>query len=222
MSLEGLVKRLVGGLVPPPLAPEINPDPNTTEHLAREALHEALEALTSLRIVSASMHGKDASSRTLSSLKRIRDDIDDTAEEALDDAWEDLPAITVFALLSRQANLSLSQLPLSSDQEKNISSTVEPLHLRHPADIWGWSRADYDRQVLSGFGAAEEWGRRVAQAYKGEVERVLGELARYTASATSGNGQEEKPGPKVSEAVEWTRALGVGLEARGGIKIGLA
>jgi hypothetical protein len=56
----------------------------------------------------------------------------------------------------------------------------------------------------------------VAQAYKGEVERVLGELAKLA----SGSG--EKPGKETMEAVEWTRSLGVALEARGGIKFGMA
>jgi hypothetical protein len=165
------------------------------------------------------MHGANASARTLASLRRIRDDIDDLAEEALDDAWEDLPAITVFAVLSRQANLALSTLPLSrtSDQssEKHPNG-LDKLKLRTAADVWNWPKGEYERQVLSGFGAAEEWGRRVAQAYKGEVERVLGELAKLA----SGSG--EKPGKETMEAVEWTRSLGVALEARGGIKFGMA
>lgn len=215
MSLEGLVKRLVGGLVPPPLSPDMTPDPNATEHLAREALHEALEALTSLRIVTSSMNGQGSSGRTLASLRRIRDDVDDLAEEALDDAWEDLPAITVFTILSRQANLSLSSLPIGDLSEKH-SNGIERLRLRTAYEVWGWTKVEYERQVLGGFGAAEEWGRRVAQAYKGEVERVLGELIRLQA------GHGEKPGREVMEAMEWTRAVGVALEARAGVKFAMA
>ncbi len=75
-------------------------DPNATEHLAREALHEALEAVESLKIVSAAMAdpaqgGATAatgtpSARIMNSLIRVRDDVDDEHEESLDDAVEDL------------------------------------------------------------------------------------------------------------------------------------
>ncbi|WWC59261.1 uncharacterized protein I303_101811 [Kwoniella dejecticola CBS 10117] len=212
MSLEGLVKRLVGGLVQPPAAPgaSINQDPNATEHIAREALHEALEALASFRIISNAMYkGASCSSRLLASTRRLRDDIDDPVEESLDDAMEDLPAVTLFTILQRQANLALAGLPANDEK-----AGTGHLKIRTPAEIWGWTLIEYERQVLSGFSAAEEWGRRYATAIKPDLERVLGQLATQSA------GFSEKPTREVIEAVEWVKALGVACEARVGIKMG--
>ncbi|WVR04490.1 hypothetical protein IAU60_001494 [Kwoniella sp. DSM 27419] len=204
ISLEGLVKRLFNGMVQPPTA-GVASDPNATEHIAREALHEAMEALASFRIISAAMHkGASTSSRLLASARRLRDDIEDPIEEALDDAMEDLPAVTLFTLFARQANASLAGL--SSADEKSPLSKV-----RFPAEIWGWTNADYERQVLSGFSAAEEWGRRFALAIKPDVEKAL--------SALAASGAVEKPGREVMEAVEWVKTLGVACEARCGIKM---
>ncbi|WWC87075.1 uncharacterized protein L201_001961 [Kwoniella dendrophila CBS 6074] len=212
MLLEGLVKRLVGGLVQAPLPLSASQDPNATEHIAREALHEALEALASFRTISNAMYkGASCSTRILASSRRLRDDIDDPVEDALDDAMEDLPAVTLFTVLLRQANLSLSILPSSSNDEK---SAPAGLKIRSPAEIWGWTIVDYERQVLSGFSAAEEWGRRYALAIKSDLERVLSQLASQSIGFT------EKPTREVLEAVEWVKALGVACEAKVGVKFG--
>ncbi|WRT64954.1 uncharacterized protein IL334_001895 [Kwoniella shivajii] len=216
LSLEGLVKRLVGGLVQAPTAPgaSASQDPNATEHIAREALHEALEALSSFRVISNAMYkGASCSSRLLASARRLRDDIDDPVEESLDDAMEDLPAVTLFTILLRQANIALSTLPVTDADEKSVYSGT--MKIRTPAEIWGWTTAEYERQVLSGFSAAEEWGRRYALAIKPDIEKVTSQLA---AQYTSGIG--EKPNREILEAVEWVKTLGVTCEARVGVKIG--
>ena len=225
MSLEGLVKRLVTGLVQPPLAPgQVPQNPTAEEHLAREALSEALEALTSMRVAVAAMRGpgtqqKEGSIRLLHALRRIRDDVDLAEEEALDDALEDMPAITLWTLLLGQANQSLAFLPplplaqtqaQAQAQAQGAAVAGAGLHIRHPAEIWGWAKADYDRSILNGFGSAEENARRVALALKPEVERVLAALIK---------GVGEKPGKEVMGAVEWVRALGVALDARAGVKV---
>ncbi|WWD00397.1 hypothetical protein V866_007309 [Kwoniella sp. B9012] len=213
MSLEGLVKRLVGGLVQAPTTPGASQDPNATEHIAREALHEALEALASFRIISNAMYkGASCSTRVLASTRRLRDDIDDPVEESLDDAMEDLPSVTLFTILLRQANTALGGLPLGTDEKSAASSGG--YKIRHPAEIWGWTVVEYERQVLSGFSAAEEWGRRFALAIKADLERVLSQLASQSV------GFAEKPTREVLEAVEWVKALGVACEARVGVKFG--
>ncbi|OCF37495.1 hypothetical protein I316_00619 [Kwoniella heveanensis BCC8398] len=204
ISLEALVKRLVKDLVQPLSANGAAADPDAAEHIAREALHEALEALASFKTVSSAMHkGASTSTRMLASARRLRDDIDDPVEEALDDALEDLPAVTLFTVLARQANIALSTVPPSD--EKNPS-----LKIRTPAEIWGWTNAEYERQVLSGFSAAEEWGRRFAMTIKPEVEKVLSAIASQSV---------EKPGRETLDAVEWVKALGVACEARCGVKV---
>ncbi|WWD20872.1 hypothetical protein CI109_105349 [Kwoniella shandongensis] len=216
MSLEGLVKRLVNGLVQPPTAPNgCAVDPNATEHLAREALHEALEALTSFRIISSAMNkGASTSTRLLASARRLRDDIEDPIEDDLDDAMEDLPSVTLFSVLLRRANASLALLNSGSgkiDEKKPI----DILKIRSPAEIWGWTTVDYERQVLSGFSAAEEWGRRYALAIKVDVEKVLSGLTQVI----DGQNLMEKPSRDVLDAVEWVKTLGVACEARCGVKI---
>lgn len=192
VSFEALTKRLVNNLVEAPsgTAPT---DLNATEHIARGALHEALEALESFRIVSAAMHSSNASARLLSAMRRLRDDIDDISEEELDDALEDMPAVTLFTILLRQANATLP------DHEK----------LESPAELIGWTHAEYERQVLSGFGAAEEYARRVALALRPELERGLSVLVTQVG---------EKPGKEMIEAIEWVRCLGVAGEARAAVK----
>ena len=191
LSFEALVKRLVNNLVQPPVT-SAPIDPNATEHIAREALHEALEAVESCRTVSAAMHSPSSSTRILSALRRIRDDIDDVSEEPLDDALEDMPAVTLFIMLLHRAN---SLLP----NEK----------MKGPAELFGWTHVDYERQVLSGFGPAEEWGRRVASVLRQEVERILSALQEANV---------EKPGKDEAEAMEWVRCLGVAGNARAAIK----
>ena len=216
LSLEGLIKRLVCGLVEPALAPPHHGDePPAPEHIAREALFEALEALTSFRTVSAAMIGDNAPARILASSRRIRDDIDDEAEEALDDAMEDMPAVTVLTVLLRRANSALSHLPVT---EKGPS--LSDLRIRTPAEVWGWTTAEYERQALSGFASAEEWGKRVAMALKPEIERVMGILAGLTARGA----EESEKGllREVQEAQTWVRCLGVGCEARGGVRVPIA
>ncbi|WVQ97890.1 hypothetical protein IAU59_005007 [Kwoniella sp. CBS 9459] len=204
ISLEGLVKRLVKDLVQPLSANASAADPNAAEHIAREALHEALEALASFKTVSSAMHkGASTSTRMLASARRLRDDIDDPVEEALDDALEDLPAVTLFTILVRQANIALSTVP--SGDEKNPL-----LKIRMPAEIWGWTNAEYERQVLSGFSAAEEWGRRFAMTVKPDIEKVLSTIASQSF---------EKPGRETLDAVEWVKTLGVACEARCGVKV---
>ena len=191
LSFEALVKRLVTNLVQPP-ATSAPTDPNATEHIAREALHEALEAVESFRIVSAAMHPPSSSTRILSALRRIRDDIDDVSEEPLDDALEDMPAVTLFIMLLHRANSSLPN-------EK----------MKDPAELLGWTHAEYERQVLSGFGAAEEWARRVASVMRPEVERVL---------SVSLQDVGEKPEKDETEAMEWVKCLGVAGDARAAVK----
>lgn len=188
LSFEGLIHRLVTGLVQPPT--QVGSDPNSEEHLAREALAEALEALTSLRITSAASAIPEG---LLSSVRRIRDDVDsdDAAQAALDDALEDLPVVTLLTFLQRKANLAL----IASGRP--ASRTVP--------ELWGWSAPEYERQVLSGFGAAEEWGPRFANALRAEVERQL--------AASPAGGMVD------GEAREWLKVVGVAIEATTGIKV---
>jgi hypothetical protein len=215
LSLEALVKRLVCGLVEPALAPiPTNGEQPAPEHIAREALFEALEALTSFRTVTAAMNGSDASSRLLASSRRIRDDIDDDAEEVLDDAMEDVPAVTLLTVLLRKANASLAHLPVS---EKG--PTPLDLRIKSPAETWGWTVAEYERQALSGFAAAEDWGKRVGVALKPEIERVLGVLAGYTAKGIEGGEKGAGLFRQVEEAVNWVKSLGIACESRGGVKV---
>lgn len=193
MALEGLIKRMVGNLVPPPSGEPVTEE-NLTGHLAREALHEATEALESTRTVSAAMSSSSQPSfRLLSSLRRVRDEIDDEAEEALDDAIEDMPSIALFSLIIHQAN---SLLP--SD-----------IRLLSPQEAVGRAQGEYDRTVLSGFSAAEESAKRVAMAIKLDLERVMGLIKE------SGCGD--------GAGAEWVKCLGVALHARTKVKvIGLA
>ena len=213
LSLEGLVKRLVTGLVEPALAPAQLPGQVLEpEHIAREALFEALEALTSFRTVSSAINGSNASARLLASSRRIRDDIDDDDEEVLDDAMEDMPAVTILTVLLRRANCALSLLPVSEKGPSPID-----LRIRSPAEVWGWTVVEYERQALSGFAAAEDWGKRVASTLKLEIERVMAVLATLTARSIEGG--EKSAMKEVSEAVNWVKCLGVACEARGGVRV---
>ena len=194
IALEGLIKRMVGNLVPPPSGEPVTEE-NLTEHLAREALHEATEALESLRIVSIAMCSSQPSSRLLSSLRRVRDDIDDLSEEALDDAIEDMPSVSLFSLLIHQANQVLPsdiRLLTPSEAFHQHQSKIQPI-------------VDFERTVLSGFSAAEEWAKRVALAIKADMERVMGQLKE------SGSGE--------GAGGEWVKCLGVALDARTRTKV---
>ncbi|TXT06511.1 uncharacterized protein COLE_05842 [Cutaneotrichosporon oleaginosum] len=206
MSFEGLVKRLVTGLVQPPTAPpsSADTDDQEQEHIAREALHEAMEALESAIIATSASHSDNASSRILASVRRLRDDIDDEADEKLDDALEDLPSVQLFNLLQRRANLALGALPNNP-----------PLRLREVTEIWGWTQAEYERQILSGFGPAEEYGPRVAAALKPDIENMLGSLVTVPVDDAASKAA-------VMTATEWVRALGVALEARCDVKVARA
>ena len=205
MSLESLIKRLVTGLVEP-FTPSTDPTVQTSpEHIAREALHEALESLSDFRTVATAMRGKgEVSTRLLASARRIRDDVDDEAEEALDDAMEDTPAVLLFSLILRQANHALSSLQADAQHDSKLL-------IRHPAEIWGWSSAEYERQVLAGFGPANEWSKRVALALKPEIEEVMASLLH--------SGGSTKQSSSLVEATEWVKCLGVLCEARGGVMV---
>lgn len=195
LSFEGLIKRLVNGLVQPPTAAPTATDSadQEAEYIAREALSEACEGLRSACIASAALHGDNGAVRILNSVRRLRDDIDEESEEKLDDALEDLPSVTLFGMIRRRANSCLATLP-----------SEEALHIRAPAELWKWAPGEYEAKVVSGFGPAEEWGPRVARALKPEVERVLALLAKHD-------------GPTLDGA-DWVRALGVALDARTGVK----
>lgn len=209
MSFEGLVKRLVGGLVQPPTAAPAAVDSadQQAELIAREAMAEAMEALESAIIASMAVHGDNASARILASVRRLRDDIDDPAEDKLDDALEDLPSVSLFGTILRRANAALAHVPATSEKDS------DPLRIREPCEIWGWTVAEYERQVVSGFGPAEEWGPRVARALKPEIETMLSRLATVVAY------QGDKSHKETVEASEWVRALGVALDARAGVKV---
>ncbi|TXT05974.1 hypothetical protein VHUM_03735 [Vanrija humicola] len=209
LSFEGLVKRLVGGLVQPPTAAPtaVDSSDQEAEHIAREALAEAIEALESAAISSAALHGPNGAERTLASVRRLRDDIDNDEDEKLDDALEDLPSVSLFSAIIRRTNVALSGV--TPVNEKDGAT----LRIREAGEIWGWSKAEYERQVLSGFGPAEEWGPRVAKALKPEVERMLSTLAGITA------GEAPKVNKETADAAEWVRALGVALDARAGVKV---
>ncbi|WOO81937.1 uncharacterized protein LOC62_04G005449 [Vanrija pseudolonga] len=210
LSFEGLMKRLVGGLVQPPTAAPtaVDSSDQEAEHIAREAVFEAIEALESAVIGSAALHGPNGAERTLASVRRLRDDIDNEEDEKLDDALEDLPSVSLFSAIIRRTNVALGHVNYVS--EKGGATT---LRIREAGEIWGWTKAEYERQVLSGFGPAEEWGPRVAKALKPEVERMLSTLAGITA------GEAPKVTKETSDAAEWVRALGVALDARAGVKV---
>lgn len=160
-SFEALIHRLVNGLVQKPSTPsEIAAEPDAVEHLAREALGEALEAITSMRMfVTALERGHEFMATVF---KNLRDDVampTDKEEEILD-AAEDAPPVLLFHLLAKKIN---KWLPANS-------------RVRGPAQILGLTEDEYERQILAGFGVAEERAKRVALAYKGEVERLSAEV----------------------------------------------
>lgn len=206
MAFEGLIKRLVVGLVQPPTAPPsaADSDDQEQEYIAREALHEAREALESAIVASQAISGTDGAKRILESLRRLRDDIDDETDEKLDDALEDLPSVSLFGMILRRANFALSTLPASLS-----------LRLREPAEVLGWAAAEYERQILSGFGPAEESGPRIARALKPEIENMLAILQAIPV--------DERADQEVLEgAATWVKALGVSLDARTGVKVARA
>jgi hypothetical protein len=200
-TFEILVQRLVDGLVlPPAKAPA---DPNATENLAREALGEAIEALQSQRAVVTAL--QSGPSFICDVLKALRDDVEMPTEheEKVLDAAEDVPAILLFHLLARRVNIAIAKYVTST--AKTLSTAA---FLRSPYEVWGLTSDEYDRQVMSGFGVAEERARRVALAWKGELERVAPEVNKLSTDASA---------PPIVEIKGWLRSLGLALQARTGI-----
>ncbi len=199
-TFEALVQRLVTGLVLPPAnSPS---DPSATENLAREALGEAIEALQSQRYVVTAL--QSGPTGLCDVLKALRDNVEmpTQQEEKILDAAEDVPAILLFHLLARRVNIAIAKYVTS-----NGATSSATAFLRSPYEVWGLSSEEYERQVMSGFGVAEERARRVALAWKSEVERVLPEVNKFHASSSS-----------LSEIKGWLSSLGLALEARTGVK----
>lgn len=194
-SFEALIYRLVFGLVAKPTVPTNEAD--ATDNLAREALAEAEEAIMSLKVFVGAI---DLGPKLMHDVMlAIRDDVEmpTAKEEAISDAAEDAPAILLFSYLALRANAALG---LIMDKEFMI---------RTPAQVWGITEEDYERQFLSGFGVAEERARRVAFTYKTEVERIAGHLF----ALKGGEAAELK-----RAAGGWLRAMALALDARAGVK----
>jgi len=201
-TFEALVQRLVGGLVLPPAQDPV--DPTATENLAREALGEAIEALQSQRdLVIALQSGP---SFICDVLKALRDDVEmpTEQEEKVLDAAEDVPSILLFHLLARRVNIAIAKYVTASGKPPTSTAAF----LRSPYEVWGLTSEEYDRQVMSGFGVAEERARRVALAWKGELERVAPEVNKLSTDASA---------PPIVEIKGWLRSLGLALQARTGI-----
>ncbi|WVN89089.1 uncharacterized protein L203_104305 [Cryptococcus depauperatus CBS 7841] len=204
-SLEALVKRLVTGLVQSP-----SPADYQDEHLAREALSEAVEALKSFRIISSAMYtGSRPSARLLASARRLRDDVEDPVEDELDNAMEDIQPPILFSVVSHQANMLLSSL------------STEKVHMKlcHPSEAWGRAPGEYERQVLATFSSADDSARQVALAMKPEIERVLSQLSSLVSQRGLAS-KESKEQDTLAEAVECVKCLGVLCDARCGVKAG--
>ncbi|KAJ9098711.1 hypothetical protein QFC21_004359 [Naganishia friedmannii] len=204
-SFEALVTRLVSGLVQKPaaIAPSAN-DPTVTEHLAREALSEALEAVTSMKIVVTALERPPTYMCEV--LQHLKDDIDMATEqdEQVVDAAEDVPAVLLFHLIAKKVNKSIAQLAPSTGSR---GATL----LRSPAQVWGISEEEYDRQVLSAFSVAEERARRVALVYKSELERAAKDLA---VSGAVGNSSSEL---RREAAKTWIKTMNLALVSRCGV-----
>jgi hypothetical protein len=177
-------------------------DPTASEHLAREALAEALEAITSMRTVIAAIERGPAYMCNVN--QHLKDDLEmpDPKDELVVDAVEDVPAVLLFNLLAKRVNTALS-----------FASRGRPAHdlkLKSPATVWGLTEEDYERQVLSAFSVAEERTRRVALAYKSELERIAKELAAV-----------KDTGDEWSAARGWVKAFGLAVQARSGVALAL-
>jgi hypothetical protein len=220
-SLEALVARLVIGLVqkPAPIAPAAD-DPTASEHLAREALAEALEAITSMRTVIAAM--ERGATYMCDVNKHLKDDLEmpDAKDELVVDAVEDVPAVLLFHLLGKRINTALSSsstsvmtsatngAAIAPTRGRSTGQPIEPKLLRSPAAVWGISEEEYERQILSAFSVAEERARRVALAYKSDLERLNRELL-ISAAGEEPNG----------EAKLWIKALALAVQARTGVAV---
>ena len=215
-SLEALCARLVIGLVqkPAPIAPAAD-DPTASEHLAREALAEALEAISSMRIVIAAM--ERGATYVCDVNKHLKDDLEmpDAKDELVVDAVEDVPAVLLFHLLGKRVNTALGSSigangASAPARGRMPGQVVDTRILRSPAAIWGITEDDYERQILSAFSVAEERARRVALAYKSDLERLHRELLAG-GSAESNN-----------EAKLWIKALALAVQARTGVVVAVA
>ncbi|KAJ9096106.1 hypothetical protein QFC19_007332 [Naganishia cerealis] len=219
-SFEALLTRLVSGLVQKPAAipPSAN-DPTVTEHLAREALAEALEAVTSMKIVVTALERPPTYMHNV--LQHLKDDVDMETEqdEQVVDAAEDVPAILLFYLIAKKVNKSIGQLATASASTgaRNVAL------LRSPAQVWGIAEEEYDRQVLSAFSVAEDRARRVALVYKSELERVAKDLAAFLSTTTrSAPGHSASSSPTLSDlqreaAKTWVKTMNLALVARCGV-----
>lgn len=204
-SFEALVTRLVSGLVQKPaeIPPSAN-DPTVPEHLAREALAEALEAITSMKIVVTALERPPA--YMLDILQHLKDDVDmdNDQDEQVVDAAEDVPAVLLYHLLTKKLNKSIHHLADS------VGAKGAP-SMRSPAQVWGIAEEDYERQVLSAFSVAEERARRVALVHKSELERVAKDLAGLVKS--SGHVSDLQ-----RDAVKtWIKTMNLALISRSGV-----
>lgn len=163
ISFEVLIRKLVDGLVPYVLPASSDPG-----HLAREALAEAVEALQSLRTVITTLGrpngGLDAILAGLHELKSSEEEEGEEDDEFLD-ALDDVPPVLLFHLWGTRLASSLG-----GDDHR-------PRLIRCPYALFGWTKEQYERTVLAGFGAAEEWERKVGAVVKAEVGAVLANKA---------------------------------------------
>ena len=205
-SFEALVTRLVSGLVQKPaaIAPSAN-DPTVTEHLAREALAEALEAITSMKIVVTALERPPT--YMLDILQHLKDDVEmeNAQDEAVVDAAEDVPAVLLYQLLAKKLNKSIGHLA------ESVGIRGAP-SLRSPAQIWGIAEEDYERQVLSAFSVAEERARRVALVYKAELERVAKDLAALVKSSGHAPSDLQRDAVKT-----WIKNMSLALASTAGV-----
>ncbi|RXK39399.1 hypothetical protein M231_03352 [Tremella mesenterica] len=214
MSFESLVRRLLGQLVPilpePTSSDPIKPEERT---VAREALREAIEAITSFRLVLSSIgstaivgqaNGKQEGSNViLQSAIRVRDDKPgNEEEEKLDDALEDVPSVLLFKIFREITNFTLYSLP---EEMK-----VEGMRIRHPCEVWGLTKQEFENKILISFSVADDWSGRVGQILKVEVERVRKILDGVMKEFSTGD---------VKEASRWVNVLGTVVQARTGIKV---
>ena len=157
-AFEGLVRRLVDGLVPYQLPAASDPG-----HLAREALAEALEALESLRIVVLHLgkpNGLHVVLRGLEDLKVASDTEEDDPDDAFLDALDDVPPILLFLLFGTR----LGSLP---------GAKAQPAVLRPVPEILA---STIGPAYLGGFGAAEEHERRAGVAMRTALDQALMEI----------------------------------------------
>jgi plasmid stability protein len=154
--------------------------------------------------------------------KHLKDDLEmpDAKDELVVDAVEDVPAVLLFHLLGKRINTALSSsstsvmtsatngAAIAPTRGRSTGQPIEPKLLRSPAAVWGISEEEYERQILSAFSVAEERARRVALAYKSDLERLNRELL-ISAAGEEPNG----------EAKLWIKALALAVQARTGVAV---